>query len=135
MGCDTVSSRGMFDFSLSATTMLADMVVRKRVCFDDRLVLGYCPWPVYMKGEFILGSSSRFNLYGYWATVLPEGAKSTYSISNVKVESKSSHRLQLNDLGIDADLLLTFDDQPTAEMYKKYYPSAFAVRKFGAEGG
>lgn len=39
--------------------MLADMVVRKRVCFDDRLVLGYCPWPVYMKGEFILGRYVR----------------------------------------------------------------------------
>ncbi|KAG2034038.1 hypothetical protein BDR03DRAFT_966049 [Suillus americanus] len=39
-----------------------------------------------------------------------------------------------NDLGIDVDLLLTFDDQPIADLYKKYYPSAFAVRKFGAEG-
>ncbi|KAG1742164.1 hypothetical protein EDB19DRAFT_1907633 [Suillus lakei] len=40
------------------------------------------------------------------------------------------------DLGIDADLLLTFDDQPIPGLYKKYYPSAFAyvVRKFGAEG-
>ncbi|KAG1808910.1 uncharacterized protein BJ212DRAFT_1579795 [Suillus subaureus] len=41
---------------------------------------------------------------------------------------------ECNDLGIDVDLLLTFDDQPIAELYKKYYPSAFAVRKFGAEG-
>ncbi|KAG1742157.1 hypothetical protein EDB19DRAFT_1907625 [Suillus lakei] len=39
-----------------------------------------------------------------------------------------------NNLGIDVDLLLTFDDQPIAELYKKYYPSAFAVRKFGADG-
>ncbi|KAG2029946.1 hypothetical protein BDR03DRAFT_975278 [Suillus americanus] len=39
-----------------------------------------------------------------------------------------------NDLGIDVDLLLTFDDQPIADLYKKYYPSAFAVRKFGAKG-
>ncbi|KAG1742158.1 hypothetical protein EDB19DRAFT_675476 [Suillus lakei] len=38
------------------------------------------------------------------------------------------------DLGINADLLLTFDDQPIAELYKNYYPSAFAVRKFGAKG-
>ncbi|KAG2034047.1 hypothetical protein BDR03DRAFT_1001792 [Suillus americanus] len=38
------------------------------------------------------------------------------------------------DLGIDVDLLLTFDDQPDDGMYKKYYPSAFAVRRFGAEG-
>ncbi|KAG2154309.1 uncharacterized protein EDB93DRAFT_1248508 [Suillus bovinus] len=38
------------------------------------------------------------------------------------------------DLGIDAELLLTFDDQPIAGMYKDYYPSAFAVRKFGADG-
>ncbi|KAG2034046.1 hypothetical protein BDR03DRAFT_966062 [Suillus americanus] len=38
------------------------------------------------------------------------------------------------DLGIDADLVLAFDDQPIAGIYKDYYPSAFAVRKFGAEG-
>jgi len=31
-----------------------------------------------------------------------------------------------NDLGIEADLLLTFDDQPIAGLYKSYYPSAFA---------
>ncbi|KAG1884354.1 hypothetical protein F4604DRAFT_204992 [Suillus subluteus] len=39
-----------------------------------------------------------------------------------------------NDLGIDVDLLLTFDDQPIADLYKKYYPSAYMVRKFEAEG-
>ncbi|KAG2125427.1 hypothetical protein DEU56DRAFT_570006 [Suillus clintonianus] len=39
-----------------------------------------------------------------------------------------------NDLGLDVDLLLTFDDQPLGELYTKYYPSAFAVRKFGADG-
>ncbi|KAG2029945.1 hypothetical protein BDR03DRAFT_224608 [Suillus americanus] len=38
------------------------------------------------------------------------------------------------DLGIDADLLLTFDDQPIAGLYKTYYPSAVAVKKFGANG-
>ncbi|KAG1847631.1 hypothetical protein F4604DRAFT_1935872 [Suillus subluteus] len=40
-----------------------------------------------------------------------------------------------NDLGIDVNLLLTFDDQSIADgLYKSCYPSAFAVRKFGAEG-
>ncbi|KAG2154328.1 uncharacterized protein EDB93DRAFT_1269715 [Suillus bovinus] len=38
------------------------------------------------------------------------------------------------DLGADIDLLLTFDDQPIGELYKKYYPSAFAVRRFAADG-
>ncbi|KAG1742173.1 hypothetical protein EDB19DRAFT_1907639 [Suillus lakei] len=38
------------------------------------------------------------------------------------------------DLGIDVDILLTFDDQPMAGMYKNYFPSAFAVRKFGPDG-
>lgn len=38
------------------------------------------------------------------------------------------------DLGIDVNLLLTFDDQSIAGLYKECYPSAFAVRKFGSEG-
>ncbi|KAG2143604.1 hypothetical protein DEU56DRAFT_979295 [Suillus clintonianus] len=41
---------------------------------------------------------------------------------------------ECNDLGLNVDLLLTFDDQPIGDLYKKYYPSAFAVRKFGADG-
>ncbi|KAG2138695.1 uncharacterized protein EDB93DRAFT_1106270 [Suillus bovinus] len=39
-----------------------------------------------------------------------------------------------NDLGIDFDLLLTFDDQSIPNIYQDYYPSAFVVRKFGADG-
>ncbi|KAG1859586.1 hypothetical protein DFJ58DRAFT_726299 [Suillus subalutaceus] len=40
-----------------------------------------------------------------------------------------------NDLGIDLNLLLTFDDQSIADgLYKNCYPSAFAVKKFGADG-
>ncbi|KAG2132155.1 uncharacterized protein EDB93DRAFT_1255340 [Suillus bovinus] len=31
------------------------------------------------------------------------------------------------DLGIDVELLLTFDDQPVVGMYKDYYPSAFEL--------
>ncbi|KAG2154310.1 uncharacterized protein EDB93DRAFT_1269708 [Suillus bovinus] len=38
------------------------------------------------------------------------------------------------DLGVDVDLLLTFDEQPDVKVFKDYYPSAFAVRRFGAEG-
>ena len=37
------------------------------------------------------------------------------------------------NLGAPADLVLTFDDQPIPGIYKDYYPSAFAVRKFPAE--
>lgn len=38
-----------------------------------------------------------------------------------------------NNLGINANLLLVFDDDSKAGLYKDYYPSAFAVRKFGAK--
>ncbi|KAG2362075.1 hypothetical protein BDR07DRAFT_1074614 [Suillus spraguei] len=38
------------------------------------------------------------------------------------------------DLGIDVNLLLTFDDQSIPGLYKTCHPSAFAVRKFGSDG-
>lgn len=51
-------------------------------------------------------------------------------MSGIFIEKLS---FESTDLGIDLDLLLTFDDHPVAGLYKTYYPSVFAVRKFGAE--